>query len=116
MIMGKNTDFILIIIAIIAIIAVIFYVKDKGNNEITPEIMQCIAGKSHLYISSTCSHCEQQKEILSDYLNLFNVTDCVNNLAICNGKDIKTVPTWIINEGEYLGVKSLKELKALASC
>ena len=113
--MEKKTTFILIIVAIIAIIAIISYIKtpDQGLDEAT---MKCIASKSHLYGSSTCSHCEQQKEILGNYTSYFNITNCLDDVAVCSGKNIRAVPTWIINDAEYLGVKSLKELKELAGC
>ncbi|MCX6748166.1 MAG: hypothetical protein NT076_01030 [Candidatus Pacearchaeota archaeon] len=113
--MEKKTTFILVIVAIIAAIAIINYIKTP-NQEITEAIIKCIASKSHLYGSSTCSHCEQQKEILGDYTSYFNITNCLDDVAVCSGKNIRAVPTWIINDAEYLGVKSLNELKTLAGC
>jgi len=114
--MEKKLTFILIIILVIAAIGVITYIKTPDTTEITPEVMNCIASKSQLYVSSACSHCEQQKEILGEYLGLFNITDCLDDAEVCPSKNIRAVPTWIINDAEYLGAKSLKELKTLADC
>ena len=69
-----------------------------------------------MYASKTCSHCEQQKQILGEYLSLFNIVDCLDNQEECSDKLIEAVPAWIINNQKYVGVKSLEELKNLAGC
>ncbi len=95
--------------------ALITYFKNP-QIEIDEETLKCIASKAHLYASSSCSHCEQQKEILGEYVNLFNITNCLQDTEFCSSLNIRAVPTWIIQDKEYLGVKSLKELKELAGC
>ena len=113
--MEKNTGIVLVIIVlIIAVISLINYVKN--NNNIDEETAKCIASKSKLFVSKTCSHCEQQKRILGDYLNLFNLVDCIDNSKECQENNILRIPTWIIDSKKYVGVKSLKELKNLADC
>lgn len=103
-----------LIMIIIGIIILISYLKK--NNNIDEETAKCIASKSVLYASRTCSHCAEQKRILGDYLLLFNVVDCLDNQQICTDKLIEFVPAWIINNQKYVGVKSLEELKNLAGC
>lgn len=104
-----------VIILIIGVIAVISYLKGNNNN-IDEETARCIASKSQLYVKTGCSHCLQQEQILGNYLSLFNITDCLNNIEICSDKMIEFIPAWIINNQKYYGVKSLKELKDLAGC
>ena len=113
--MKKNTATMLVlIILVVGVIIIISYIKN--NNNIDEETAKCIASKSQLYVKIGCSHCLQQEQILGDYLNLFNITDCLNNIGICSDKLIEFVPAWIINNQKYYGVKSLNELKGLTGC
>jgi len=108
----NNIILFVIIIAIILIISIIFYFKT--NNSLDEKTARCIASKSQLYVSKTCSHCAEQKQILGDYFNYFNIIDCLEEIEKC--ENILAVPTWIINNKQYTGVKSLKELKRLTNC
>jgi len=110
----KSAIFIIIIMLIILAIALISYLKN--NNSIDEETAKCIASKSRLYVSKTCSHCEQQKEILGNYSSYFKIIDCIDNNEECRINNIIGIPTWIINGKKDIGVKSLKELKSLADC
>lgn len=103
-----------LVVVIIASIYVIIYFKNKINPE--EQLMKCIAEKSHLYISKTCSFCAQQKIILGDFMGLFNMTDCLNETKLCVVKGIKGWPTWEIGNQSYIGLKSIKELKDLTNC
>lgn len=113
--MKRNTIILIcIILGIILVVSLIFYIKNSDG--IDENTIKCIAEKSELYVSKTCSHCEQQKEILRDYLNLFNMIDCIDNSKECQENNILRIPAWIINNKQYTGVKSLKELKKLTGC
>ena len=116
--MKKRNNYTLIgfIAFIILIILLILHYKNNNNQEIDESIVKCIANKSTLYISRTCSHCEEQKEILTEYLGLFYTVDCISRKWQCDEAGITAIPTWIINEKKYQGVKSLEELKRLAGC
>jgi glutaredoxin len=105
--------FVLIVI-IIVIVCLIFYIK--GNGKIDEETIKCIANKSIMYSSRTCSACAAQKQILGNYTSYFNIIDCISEKQKCTDAGINGYPTWFINEKKYEGVQSLKELKKEAGC
>jgi len=67
-----------------------------------------------LYMRPGCGYCTQQKEILGDKINNVNVVDCSIDMDAC--KEIRGVPTWIINEEEHLGVRTIEQLNELSGC
>ena len=113
--MKKETLTLIIIIAIVvAIILGIKYIKGNGNHD--NQTMQCIADKSILIVSKTCSHCAEQRRILGDYESLFNIIFIDENPEVLEQYDIKSVPTWIIDNEKTVGVQSIEELKKLTGC
>ena len=112
--MKANSKFILVVIAVIAIIVLIFYFKN-GNN-ITQEDVDCITSKATLYVSKTCSHCANQKDILGDYLTQFNLIDCADERERCLNDGVLRVPSWKIDNELIIGIKTLQELKELTNC
>ena len=115
--MNKDTKiYLILIIIVILIIGVIYYIKN--NNKITPEetTMKCISSKAILYSKTDCSHCKQQKQILGEYSNLFNIIECDKQPILCSKNSITGTPTWEINGKFYQGVKSIKELSDLTGC
>jgi len=104
--------FVIIIATVISIIFLIKYVRGNGNHN--EELMRCIAQNSKIIVSPTCGACAYQKEILNDYLNLFEIINI--NQEIGNQYNLKGVPTWIINEQTYAGVRSVEQLKELTGC
>lgn len=111
----ENNILVLIIILVLAAIVLISYLKND-NNPIDENTAACIASKASLYVKTGCSHCQEQEDILGDYLNLFNITDCLDNTEICSDRVVEYIPAWIINNQKYYGVKSLNELKSLTGC
>ena len=110
----KTAIMVLAVVAIIAIIFLIYYVKANGNSD--EKTMKCIAEKSVLYVSKTCGHCAAQKQILSEYINMFTIIDCQDNIEKCQDDGILYVPTWIISGEKYTGIKTIAELKELTGC
>ena len=104
-----------IMVGVIAIISFIYYVRGNGSN-INGSAIECISEKSKLYVSSTCGHCAQQKNLLGDNLEKFEVIDCSIDREECIEENVRAVPTWIINGEKYTGVKSIPKLKDLAGC
>ena len=105
-----------VIFLIITMITAITIIKNINQNHVKKETMLCIASKSELYISRTCSVCAYQKSLLEEYLGYFNMTDCMTDMQECAEKGITHVPSWIINDTIYEGAKSADELKKLTNC
>ena len=106
-----------LVIIVLGIILLINYIKATGNaiqNE--EEAIKCIAKNAKLVVSKTCSHCATQKEILGDYIDLFTLYEASESPEILQKYSITGVPTWIINEKAYTGVKTIEELKELTGC
>jgi len=106
-----------IIILVIIVIGIIFFIDFiRGNGSSDPETVQCIAENSILIVSKTCGHCANQKMILGQYVDIFDIRDLRDNPDIVKKYEISHIPAWIINENVYLGVHELKELKELTNC
>jgi len=104
----------LIIVLVIFGVSYITKAKTIPNVVADDELINCIASKSKVYVSATCPHCANQKEILGDYIASFEIIECLSNPLACQG--IQGVPTWEINGERYPGVKSIAQLKQLAGC
>ncbi|MBU0958261.1 MAG: hypothetical protein KKF56_05640 [Nanoarchaeota archaeon] len=97
------------------LIILVFGILDMQDKlDITDETAQCIADKSLLYVSTTCSHCIYQKSILKEHLELFNIIDCNNEPSRCKG--ISIVPSWWVDDKLYEGKQTWRELKELTGC
>ena len=113
----RNVILLMVIVAIILAILIINYFKGLSNGQDAE--LKCIAENSLLYVSKTCSHCAQQKSILGEGIKYFNMTDCLESAEkteYCAENNITSVPSWIINNTKYTGVKSIGELKSLTGC
>ncbi len=111
--------YIILAIIVLLIVAGIIIIKNLLLTEPEEEVMKCIAEKSVLYSQLECSHCKAQKELLGNYLNLFNIIECDennDNLEKCRNEEITSTPTWMINGKKYVGYKTIKELKELTGC
>jgi len=102
----------LLVIPVIIIIFSINYFQGNGNHD--NETMQCIAEKTKLIVSPTCGACASQKQILGDYVDDFELINI--NQEIMEQYNVDKVPTWIINEQKYVGVKTIEQLKELTGC
>jgi len=114
----KNSTYRLYIIFVILIIvaALLYIYIDRSEPTITmdKQTATCIAEKSELYVLDTCGACKNQKKILGEYLELFNMIECTENPTLCSG--ITVVPTWIINGKKHIGVQSVNNLKEITGC
>ena len=113
---NKRNNLILVIIFIVVVLIVGLITYFQNSNNLTEKDFKCISEKSELYVSRTCSHCADQEKLLGNYLSYFNITDCLDNIKVCANLEINQVPTWVINNQTYVGVKTLNELKKLAGC
>ena len=113
--MKKETIFLIAtILIIIAIVVTINYARGSGNYD--KETMECIADNSVLFVSKTCGHCANQKQILGDSLGLFQIHDVNDEIDLTNQYGITKIPTWTINGEKYEGVHSIERLKELTGC
>ena len=114
------STFIILIAVVITIILFINYLKKDDNSNASKEEMLCIAENSKLIVSVTCGHCTDQKKILKDnledYENYFELLEILENPELWEQYNLIGVPTWVINEKTYPGVKSIKKLKELTGC
>lgn len=111
----RNTlVFVVLITIVISIVLLITYIKANGNSD--EKTMKCIASKSLLIASRTCSACAYQKQILGDYYTYFKTIDVIDNPEVWEEYSLEGVPAWVIDEKTYPGVKTLKELKELTGC
>jgi len=105
-----------LVVIVLIIISGIYYFKNVSQQTPEEQTMKCIASKIILYSQTDCSHCKQQKQILGEYLSLFNIIECDKETDLCIKKEIIGTPTWEIDGKLYQGVKSIKELSDITGC
>lgn len=69
-----------------------------------------------LYINTDEPAKTLKKIILFDYLQYFQITNCLNNNQECLKNDVNSFPTWIINNDKIKKDISLQELKEISGC
>ena len=115
--MKKDTKIYLILaVIIIIIIAGIYLIKNPTIPVEDEELIKCIADNSIVYSSATCSACKYQKELFGKGYKWINEVDCLYESEKCQEANIRATPTWIINNQEYVGAKTIEELKDLTGC
>ena len=72
-----------------------------------------------MYGSFWCPHCEHQKELFGEAVELLPYVECdpdgVDSQAeLCQEKEIQGYPTWEIDGEFYVGGRSLEELAQLS--
>ena len=103
-----------IVLFLFGIVAMVFSPKESVEVVLSDEEMQCISENTILVVSEGCGYCKTQKEILEDYLESFKIIDGVEAMSL--NYTIQGVPSWIVGEDVYAGVKSPVELKILTGC
>jgi len=101
---------------IIVLAIVIFWALFIRNTGFDEETAKCVAAKSKLFSSKTCSHCVEQKRIIGRYIGYFDVVDITENPWVWDEYNLRGVPTWIINGEQYEGIQSAEKLKELTDC
>jgi len=119
----KITYTVIAIIALVVILSLILKPLNKTGE--FDDLVNCMASKEiKMYGAYWCSHCNQQKELFGDSVNLFEekiYVECAedasdNERQKCIEKGITGYPTWIINNEKVLGTKSMKKLAELSEC
>jgi len=110
--MNKKILINIIIILAIIIFSLIVLNSSKGYTE--EDLAKCIGKNSELYIQLGCHACSTQEEMFGESYQYLNVIDCWSNENQCD--EITYTPTWIIEGEEYIGARSIEELKQLTGC
>lgn len=69
-----------------------------------------------LYINTDEPAKTLKKIILFDYLQYFQITNCLNNNQECLKNNVNSFPTWIINENKIDRDISFNELSEYSGC
>lgn len=114
----KRKDFVFYVLVVLTLVG-LFYIssiwKNHNQGNQNSDTVECIATRSTLYVSTGCSACASQKQILGDDSEKFNIVDCAVESEKCAGI-ITRVPTWEINGQQHIGVRSIEQLKTLTGC
>lgn len=113
--MEEGTKIFLILIAIvIIIIAAIMIIR--ANEKYDEKTIKCIAEKSQVVVSPTCSWCAKQKQDLGEYVDYFEFIDISENPEILEQYSITGTPTWIIEGKVYPEYRTIEELIQITGC
>ena len=104
----------MIIILVIILISAIVLELGEDNN-VSKSVAKCIGERSTVYVQLGCHWCEKQEKLFGENYKYINSIDCYYE------KDpkclqIQGTPTWVINNQDYPGMKSIQELKTLTNC
>jgi hypothetical protein len=102
------------IVLILLVLILGFVIIARPHPDTSEELAKCIGSNSTLYVQKGCHACEYQEKMFGDNYQYLNVVDCWEQQEECLG--IKGTPTWIINNEEYLGARSIEQLKELTKC
>ena len=103
-----------IVLLIIACVLLLKYLPKQSN--LDHEMMSCIGENSLLVASKGCGYCHNQIEMFGDDKDSLNIIYCEDDEQFCIDNQIAGVPTWIINEEKFVGVRTIDELKELTGC
>ena len=111
------------LILLIIIAGIIYYIKvsNSMNNNTIDNLAKCLANNGvKMYGTYWCPHCQDQKAMFGDsgkiLIDLGIYVECTEDKAQCDKAGIEGYPTWVIDNQQYPGVKSLDQLKQLGGC
>ena len=102
----------LIIIFVVILLSTIILIKPASKT--SEEVVKCIGKNSKLYVQLGCNACKKQEEIFGENKKYLEIIDCWFERDKCS--KITHIPTWVINEKEYVGLQSIEKLKELTGC
>ncbi len=115
--MKKKTKTIYIVGIFIVIVLAFWIIKQKNTPGKYDDFAKCLTGKGIImYGTDWCSHCQDQKGLFRKSFKLIDYRNCDLNKEECNSAGVKGYPTWIINDKQYSGTRSLEQLSALSDC
>jgi len=112
----QRTSFkvVLVVFAIVVILYLIIWFTSKDKYE---DFAQCLSAEGWvLYGTTTCPHCNDQKEMFKGAVDDIIFIDCSLG-DTCRNDGVEYYPTWGNKKGlEEPGVKSFKELSIKSGC
>jgi len=102
------------IVIVLAVIILAVLVLTRSHPDTSEEFAKCVGEKSVLYTQKGCHACEYQESLFGDNYEYLTVIDCWVEQEKCLG--IRGTPTWIINGEEYLGARTIEQLKEITGC
>jgi glutaredoxin len=106
-------------ILLLVVIATVFIRNYSPTGAVVVDktkLAKCLSNNAVLYVSEGCPHCDTQKELFGENFKYLSYIACEENMESCVEAGVRGVPTWIINEKKYSGVRTLEELRKLANC
>jgi len=117
---GKKVIFSLSVLVIVVAAAIILNVSDSPTGAViseTESLAKCLTAKgATMYGAEWCGHCKTQKEMFGQDFKYINYVECTTEREQCTRAGVEGYPTWIINDEQYPGKRSLSELKSLTNC
>lgn len=82
------------------------------------DFAKCLKEKNvTMYGSYSCSHCQTQKLKFGSSFQYVPYVECMDNVALCNEKNINGFPTWIFQDGKRIeGAVELDEIAQVSGC
>jgi len=119
----KIRNYGLSVLVLIALIGVVLWVAD-GDDEPNPldDFATCLTEKGiAMYGAYWCPHCADQKKEFGSSFRYVTYVECDAEgknaqPELCQEKNIRGYPTWIIDGESYSGFRQLEELGDLAGC
>lgn len=105
--------FIGIIIGLI-IFWIFWYLFNFDKEVVSESLIDCIANRSVLYTQLGCPACEEQEKVFGNHISKMKIIDCFYNISLCS--NIRSTPTWMINNSYIEGIYNIEELKGLTGC
>ena len=105
--MRKENIYLVVVIIVAITGGVIFFINGRTfleaqKKNYQEEIINCLLSKKiKLYIASSCSFCEEQKEIFGEYFDKMDVENCNRGndwSEACRKEEINSVPTWAFSK------------------
>lgn len=110
--MRKENIYLVVVILVAITGGVIFFINGRTflqtqKKNYQEDIINCLLSKKvKLYIASSCSFCERQKEVFGECFDKMDVVNCSKGSdwgEICRKEEINSVPTWAFPRSLRLG-------------
>jgi len=115
MMKGKIIAWILAIIVVLVIIYFsVSYFTRPGNYD---EFAKCLTEKEVImYGTDWCHFCKEQKAMFGKSFKHIDYINCDFNKDACDSAGVSGYPTWVINNENYPGTRSLDYLASVSGC